>query len=378
MLSKFAEPIGELSNEFIKPAKVAKAKKSSIVLSYKEHCKNPFVLAKFKLPDLKSIARSFKLPVSGTKRVLYDKILDYFHKCSHAIKIQKVFRGYLLRLSLKLRGEGWTNRGCCVNDSDFFSLEPLAEICPEHFISFQIGKFTYGCNIISLIHLMKTKNIIKNPYNRENIPIEVIKDILRLYGLIRAIYGLPVDAPTVSNYAVIHTHEMAHDNQRIIITQPATIAGLPEGFIEELRQKMRTIRTKSLATRIQELFMEIDLLGNYTHSAWFSSLGLREYVRLFRTLYEIWTIRGGLTREIKQAICVLYDPFIEIRREHIHFHETTVETACESCLRIMESMVYCGVDTEYKKIGALHVLTGLTAVSIGARSSLPWLYESIF
>jgi hypothetical protein len=378
MLSRLASPIGELSNEFIKPKKPPKPEKSTILLSYKEYCKNPFVLAKLKSPELKSVARSFKLPISGTKRVLYDKILDYFHKCSHAIKIQKVFRGYLLRLSLKLRGEGWKNRKCCVNDSDFFSLEPLEEIYQEHFVSFQIGNFIYGCNIISLIHLMKTKTVIKNPYNRENIPIEVIKGILRLYGLIRAIHGLPVDAPVISNYAVIHRQEIVQDNQRIIVSTPTPTSGLPEGFIEELREKLRTIRAKPMATRIQELFMEIDLLGNYTHPDWFSSLGVREYIRLFRTLYEIWTIRGGLTRQIKDAICVLYDPFIEIRRQHIYFHDTTLEVACESCLQVMESMVYCGVDTEYKKIGALHVLTGLTAVSIGARTSLPWLYESIF
>jgi len=40
-------------------------------------------------------------------------------------------------------------------------------------------------------------------------------------------------------------------------------------------------------------------------------------------------------------------------------------------------MVYCGIDDEYKRIGALHVLTSLTSVSIGARESLPWLYDSL-
>jgi hypothetical protein len=44
----------------------------------------------------------------------------------------------------------------------------------------------------------------------------------------------------------------------------------------------------------------------------------------------------------------------------------------------MENMVYCGVDDEYRKIGALHVLTALTGVSIGARTSMPWLYEALY
>lgn len=369
MLSKLAYQITDnLTNEFVK-------KEST--LSYKEYHENPFVLAKFKLPELKSIARSFKLPVSGNKRTLYDRIQEYFEKCSHAIKIQKLFRGFLLRLLNKMRGEGWKDRLICVNDSDFYSLEPLKEIPVENFFSFRIGKFVYGCNILSLIHLMKTKSVVKNPYNRENIPIEVIKEILKVYGLIKIIYGLPIDAPVVSSYSVLHIQERSR------IERPNNMnnmnnAGLPAGFIEELRNKMRVIQEKPLNTRIQELFMEIDQLGNYTHSVWFSSLSLREYIRLFRTLYEIWTIRGGLTREVKYSICVLNDPFVEIRREHINLYDTTLETACSCCLRVMESMVYCGIDIEYKKIGALHVLTALTNVSIGARASLHWLYESIF
>lgn len=373
MLSKLAYPISDnLTNEFVKKEDSDK----KYILSYKEYRENPFVLAKFKLPELKSIARSFKLPVSGNKRTLYDRIQEYFEKCSHAIKIQKVFRGFLLRLLNKIRGEGWKNRMGCVNDSDFYSLEPLKEIPVENFFSFQIGKFIYGCNILSLIHLMKTKTVIKNPYNRENIPVEIIKDILRVYGLIKIIYGLPKDAPVVSNYSIIHIQERTRRER--LTNEFVDRIGLPVGFIQELQNKMRIIREKPLNTRIQELFMEIDQLGNYTHPVWFSSLSLREYIRFFRTLYEIWTVRGGLTREVKSSICVLDDPFIEIRREQINIHDSSLEVVCDCCLRVMESMVYCGIDIEYKKIGALHVLTALTNVSIGARASLHWLYESIF
>ena len=276
-------------------------------------------------------------------------ITQFYH--GETIKIQKIFRGFLLRLLNKMRGEGWKNRIVCVNDSDFYSLEPLKEIPVENFFSFQIGKFIYGCNILSLIHLMKTKMVIKNPYNRENIPVEIIKDILRVYGLIKIIYGLPKDAPVVSNYTISHTQD------RIRIGRPANEllpsgvpSGVPSGYIEELQNKMRIIREKPINTRIQELFMEIDQLGNYTNPIWFSSLSLREYIRLFRTLYEIWTFRGGLTREVKSSICVLNDPFLEIRREQINIYESSLEIVCSCCLQIMESMVYCGIDIEYKKI----------------------------
>jgi hypothetical protein len=49
----------------------------------------------------------------------------------------------------------------------------------------------------------------------------------------------------------------------------------------------------------------------------------------------------------------------------------------EICLNVMEAMVHTGVDTEYRKIGTLHVLSVLTIVSMQARNSMTWLYDSL-
>ena len=43
----------------------------------------------------------------------------------------------------------------------------------------------------------------------------------------------------------------------------------------------------------------------------------------------------------------------------------------------METMVYTGIDVEYQKIGALHMLSALTIVSPNARQNMMWLYESL-
>ena len=47
------------------------------------------------------------------------------------------------------------------------------------------------------------------------------------------------------------------------------------------------------------------------------------------------------------------------------------------CLSVMEDLIYTGVDTEYKTLGAFHVLSVLTVVSYPAREAMPWLYESL-
>jgi hypothetical protein len=77
-------------------------------------------------------------------------------------------------------------------------------------------------------------------------------------------------------------------------------------------------------------------------------------------------------------INILEDPFYEINRERVYLHDALIDVIKEICLRVMENMIYNGVDDEYRKIGALHVLTALTSVSLGARTSMPWLFEALY
>lgn len=356
MLSNNTEGNCEYTNTFIE-------QKENRVFTYSEYTRNRELLKKCKVGELKQIAKQYKLHISGTKPILFQRVENLFQRFYHCIQIQKLFRGFAVRQSFKMRGEGFRDRTICVNESDFYSLEPLREIPFEYFYTFTSTKFTYGCNIISLVHLIKSKAIVKNPYNRENLTDDVIKDIVRLYSLIRIVFGLPEDSPSIV------------EKKENIRTQALATS---VSIIQIRSQKLRDIRAKPLSERIHELFMEIDQLGNYTQSVWFSSLNRREFIRFFRTLYDIWYFRGQLTRETRMSICVLYDPFVEFNRETIHWYEVNIDVIKEKCLRIMENMVYCGIDDEYRKIGALHVLTALTNVSIDARFVMPWLYDTLF
>ena len=48
--------------------------------------------------------------------------------------------------------------------------------------------------------------------------------------------------------------------------------------------RVNDLRRGSLNERIENLFIEIDLLGNYTQSSWFTTLNYNQYVRFFRYL----------------------------------------------------------------------------------------------
>lgn len=140
---------------------------------------------------------------------------------------------------------------------------------------------------------------------------------------------------------------------------------------------LQEIRNLNVSNRIERLFVEFDSLGNYTNDQWYRNLTHIQLIRLYRGLYDIWMIRGQISYQLKRSICPYHDPFEGIFPRRIYHDTINYEQLQKGCLIVMENMTYSGINIEYRKIGALHVLTALTMVSIPARQIMPWLYESI-
>lgn len=377
-------------------------------LSYAKYIEDNVILQKYKIPELKHIAKSHKLRIGGTKKVLIDRIKNYFIHYGNTIKIQKIFRGHLVRKSFILRGPALRKRKLCVNETDGFTLEPLDEIAFELFYSYTDNKdFVYGFDLLSLITLYKNKGKIVNPYTREKLSVNTLCEILTLGRLIKILFPNSLDEDT--KYIIESTYNRNIQSRRTggisIVSPPqsqttdvvATITTIPDDYphtttrhrnpfnIDNFNERQREIflkleetRRLSMNQRIQDLFIEIDILGNYTQSYWFSNLDKRDLMRLFRFIYDFWNYRGQLNDQTKRSICYLYCPFTNVRMiNRSTYDNLTEEQARESCLAVMEHLIYCGVDIEYQKLGALHVLSGLTMVSMHARNNLYWLYESL-
>jgi hypothetical protein len=147
--------------------------------------------------------------------------------------------------------------------------------------------------------------------------------------------------------------------------------------VQERIELLNTSRVRPYQERVENVFTEIDGLGNYTNLAWFTSLTHLQYVRLYRCLFDIWMYRAQLSFEVKRKICPLYDPFDGIFPRHIYYNTITNDQIKTGCLIVIENLVYSSTDIEYRKLGALHALTSLTMVNPNARIAMPWLYESI-
>jgi hypothetical protein len=296
-----------------------------------------------------------------------------------------MIRGIYVRNAIKLRGLALKNRKICVNDTDFYSLEPLENIHYLDFFSYTDDKkFTYGFEIDSLYTYLKRKSIrVLNPYNRDNMD-KVVKDIRKLERLTKIIttHFVPEERAIMVKTKVKHSCNTSRNSPTSIITNNSrsrrqqNASNNTNYNSTAMIEHIRYIRTKSFIERARLLFMDIDQLGNYTQYQWFTELDRRNCLRFYRILRDIWTYRAQIPTSIKNKICPLWDPFIVVSNS-MNVPELSLQNVLNICLSVMEDMVYTGIDTEYKTIGTFHVLTALTVVNQEARTNMPWLYESL-
>jgi hypothetical protein len=312
--------------------------KEFVIPSNTEYSK--LVEINYKVNQLKKICKHYKLKLSGNKNELTTRIYNFLRFYYYVSKIHSVWKKYILRIYNNLRGPARYNRSICINETDFFSMEPLRYIPYSQFISFtdDIENKIYGFEIISIYNLYsKCGKKPKNPYNRNILP-KNIKKKLDLVLKLGKIFG---------------------DEININIEEP-----------EQLTTE------KLFELRVLTLFQNIDELGNYTHSTWFLSLNRPHLIRYLRELLDIWSYRANLSDLTKREICPpIGNPFRSI---NIHNLPTlSFNDLRNKSIGIMEYMVNRGVNQGSRALGANYVLCALTLVNYDAAQNLPWLYQSV-
>jgi hypothetical protein len=500
----------------------------------------------YKLTELRDIVKYRKIKGARTKQECVTKIDEYFVKFVNAIKIQRIYRGFLVRHFFRVKGgmNIYNIIQRCVNETDFYTLEPLTEIKIENLFIvkematkrrealslpktadtdddrilqneriagansvgddrifqneriagansvgddriFQNGMkengmkengmkenvmkenemkeneikenidvkvesapdnthFYYGFNINSLITLYRKSGSIQNPYNRRDFTIETIQNIFTHYPIMCILFKentaddnlidniVPFRVPTKFQINTLFTHSSTNTNTASnthVETNTSTTANRTTAnysspqrrrpptrssrnrntivaetgvvnngdavntyismfhnitsFNTTTSHELDTIRTavnifkqQPLSVRINELFMYIDQLGNYTDSAWFSQLNKRKYYIFYSQLRELWAFRAQMPVYVKNNICPLGDPFLNsVPVFRKPYDQITEEEICISSLDAMENIIMTSLDVEYRKIGCLHVLTALTYVCPETRVQYGFLVE---
>jgi hypothetical protein len=131
---------------------------------------------------------------------------------------------------------------------------------------------------------------------------------------------------------------------------------------------------KPFDLRCLDLFQKINELGHYSNHTWFLELQKRHLIKFIRDLYDIWFYRCQLTNEMHRNISPRGNPF---RYINIYIlQDETEEELRRKILTVMEEIVYYGIDTDSKNLGAYYILGALTITSRNAANALPWLFET--
>jgi hypothetical protein len=300
---------------------------------------NNIVFLNYNAKQLKMTCKFYNLKSSGSKTQLKYTLFNYLKYSYFSVKIQSLFRCYLVRHLNYLKGPALKNR-ICVNETDFLMFEDLNSIDYDHFFSFKDkDKFTYGFNITSLVNLIKEKEKNKkfaNPYNR-NIIDKKIQDNI---------------------YKIIKISKILNRNINLTIENNTNLPF-----------------KKQVELKCVDLFSNIDSYGHTTDPMWFYNLQKKGLLKFINELMDIWHYRLNLPQELKFKICPPHGkPFLNLRLNHLF--QKNINEIKSGILKAIENIISRGVDNNSKSLGAYYVLGCLTLVSQEAAISLPWLYDT--
>lgn len=293
-------------------------------------------LTKNRIVDLKNIAKHFGLRLSGTKPELIHRITHFRKEGDAATTIQRHVRGHFARSWMFLKGGA--KRGACVNDTDFYTMDPLDEIPYTEYIEYSDGTgVRYGFNVRSLYYLLSKMKKFDNPYTREDMKPGLGERFIRLIRLTNVVFPEnTIIAPEDKVVEVITNHELER-------------------------------------RRLNGLFINIDAMGHYTSADWLIQLSNPELIMFVTRLYYIWVKQ---TAALRNLICPGISPF-QIA-EAVSMREQTREENCAMIVRIGELLVGSAAEEDHRNLGAMYFMTALTVVSRPARNQMPWLYDNFF
>ena len=385
--------------------------------------------ADYKVAELKEmcaiIQRDFdykKIKLSGTKGELRQSVYNFYHHTLHCIKIQLKFNSFLRRKLNKLRGPALNDREICINETDFYSLDPIRDIPNQQFFSYEEVKIDndndkcsnddekskskkscyYGFDIASIYNLILSDNGVEteyalsrrlifnesnNPYNRNKIMPNVVRDILKIIKLDRSLSRKRVlknkkmtknqrmkNGVNNNNYEYDNNNYMEEDNNNAVMGSGG--GGMNIALPQDVLTPHQRFRQHVL-----RLFQTINALGHYSDPEWFVALTYEQHITFLRELIDIWNYRAELSPQARRTIYPPYgDPFPQYVLgwvTHQFYIYLSPENIININLTVIERFIASAVSEGDRCLGSNFILCALTLVSIPAREALPWLYQSV-
>ena len=404
------------TNSIVKPLKLLKSLKPlPEVISINNYALLLCNEYDYKVIDLKKmcvkIQREYeykKMKTTGTKVEMKQNIYNFYNQTFHSIKIQLKFKSHLRRKITLLRGPALKNREICINETDFYTLDPIREIPDAQFYSYEEmcgGKACcYGFDIASICNLILNDNGVdsvanlnhrlvwtasSNPYNRSIIPPNITRDILKIIKLDRLLNNKNKKNENKNknknsknkNNNNNNWNENGVNGNIILDNGGGGGSGSGSGnIVIDLPQDVLTPQQR-YRQNVLHLFQNINLLGHYSDPDWFLHLTYQQHITFLRELMDIWNYRAELSYNARASIYPPYgNPFphhITGWLTHQFYAYLTLENIVNINMTIIERLTTTAMQESDRCLGANFVLCALTLVSIPAREALPWLYQSV-
>jgi hypothetical protein len=286
--------------------------------------------------------RHFKNPTRylEPKQTLPDPVLT--RSGSKAILlIQRVWRRLSKRQRFLRQGPAANCRDLAANQTEVYSLDPLASIPLAFFFSFADSQKTiWAFDIRSLSHLVTEGNEIVNPYTRIPIPSETLKRIhSRILWLRQRKY------PILYATGESMTQEQIW-NQKVL-----------------------------------DVFFKMEALGYRASCRWFDEMNLTDHMTFYRRLHRLWMYQLGLTTAEKEAIVPGYNAGLSKLFRHppdrVESQNHDLRWWRRANLNLIVEFLTRAPQKSQQGLGALYILMALVQVVPEAAEAYPWVRETL-
>lgn len=299
----------------------------------------------------------------GKLQIFFDMLLKATENLSNVIKIQRFIRNGLIRLNTKLRGPALEKRDLCVNDIDFYSLDPIIEIENQEFFSFKDESgFIYGFHIESLIELIiKSDENYYEGFKKNHANICYRQFIRCIYNHYNKIKIINPYTRNLLNSDIKHNiiHIMA---QRLYKNKKLGINNQQNANVDF----KTSVRNKCFA-----VFQKIDMQGYYTDMNWLYEERQHVLKLFYKKLALLWTIEFGLTETARYKIVrcnYLFNNLNDImisKQDKYHL--------LDKILDVVNKLVDSGETESDKQSGCIIVLYALASINQACIRANPWL-----
>jgi hypothetical protein len=96
------------------------------------------------------------------------------------VRIQKVWRGYIIRQWLKLAGPGVLKRNICHNEEELVTFDDKKSVTPLDYFSFEEAGKVYWFDVRSILQNSIDRLVPLNPYTREPLTLETRRRLRKI------------------------------------------------------------------------------------------------------------------------------------------------------------------------------------------------------